>query len=275
MDNRAMSQQTHAQPNLTELLAGFLNRQAQAGAEGLASLGPGAEVTPYEAGPVQPIDAKLAWEEAVVAASYFLPGVDATSWAAPPHWVNIVSEQEPAVALAFCLGNFPQLVRDFQGIVHKVNPGTFQPSPGRPMHVPALVDWAREAAARKQLPRVLTSLGALRLARNFDKAEAYIEANTPVMPREWRDAWNNEKAALAWDQGHADAAMAIWNTMEPKLPVLFNRGMAELFRGDAAAGRAALSEAALKLPENSAWHHLARLYILLGTTPSTAHSAAE
>jgi hypothetical protein len=260
-----MSQQTATQPGLTDLLAGFLNRQAQAEAEGLANLGPGAEVTPYEAGPVQPVDAKLAWEEAVAAASYFLPGVDTTSWAAPPHWVSIVSEREPAVALAFCVGNFPQLVRDFQGITHKANLTSFQPSRGRPMQVPALVDWAREAAGKKQMPRMLIGLGAMRLARNFDKAEAYAKDNEAVITPEWRDAWNNERAALAWDQGRTDAASALWSTLEPKLPVLFNRGMADLFQGNAAAGRAALSAAALQLPEHSAWRHLARLYVLLGT----------
>ena len=54
-----MSHQAPAQPGLTDLLARFLNKQAQAHTDGLADLGPGAEVTPYEAGPVQPIDAKV------------------------------------------------------------------------------------------------------------------------------------------------------------------------------------------------------------------------
>jgi hypothetical protein len=52
--------------------------------------------------------------------------------------------------------------------------------------------------------------------------------------------------------------------MEPNVPGLFNRGMAALFLGDGAAGRAALNEVVSQLPEQSAWHHLARLYVLLG-----------
>jgi hypothetical protein len=45
--------------------------------------------------------------------------------------------------------------------------------------------------------------------------------------------------------------------------VLFNRGMAALFLGESADARAALSRAVALLPESSAWHHLARLYLTL------------
>ena len=50
---------TTVQPSLEVLMAGYVRRQAEAAALGLAAE-PGAEVTPYEAGPVQPIDPKLA-----------------------------------------------------------------------------------------------------------------------------------------------------------------------------------------------------------------------
>ena len=51
-----MSHQTPTQPKLTDLLANYLTHQAQAQVKGLADWGAGSEVTPYEAGPVQPID---------------------------------------------------------------------------------------------------------------------------------------------------------------------------------------------------------------------------
>ena len=82
----------------------------------------------------------------------------------------------------------------------------------------------------------------------------------PLIPAEWRAAWTNEKAALAWHQGQTESARALWSAMEPSVPVLFNRGMAALFLGETAQGRAALDEAIARLPESSAWHHLARLY---------------
>jgi hypothetical protein len=258
-----MSHETPTQPGVTELLARFLNKQAQAHASGLAEPGTSAEVTPYEAGPVPHIDATSAWQEAVAVAPFFQPEADTKKWPAPPHWSSLVSAHEPTVALAFCLGNFPQLVRDFHLILQKTSLTGFLPSAGRPVPVPALVDWAQQVAAARQYPHVLLALGALRLARNFKQAAAYAEANDALIPREWRAAWNNEKAALAWHQGQTDSARALWNTMEPNVPVLFNRGMAELFLGNTVGGRAALDQVIAALPESSAWHHLARLYVLL------------
>jgi hypothetical protein len=262
-----MSKETTAQPRLTELFARLLNKQAQAQVEGLADLGLGTEVTPYEAGPVQPVDARLAWEEAVAAAPYFQPGVDATKWPTPPHWASLVASHEPAIAVAFCLGNFPQLVRNFHLLAQKTKLADFQPTGGRPMRVPALLDWAQQVAVKKQMPHMLLALGSLRLANSFDQAEAFVKSNEPHIPREWRASWNNEKAALAWHQGRAEAARDLWSAMEPNVPVLFNRGMADLFLGNTAPGRAALSEVVAKLAEHSAWHHLARLYVLLGPSP--------
>ena len=135
---------------------------------------------------------------------------------------------------------------------------------GRPNSVPALSDWARQAASQKDSPRLLLALGTWRLAKNFDQAAAFAKANDGLIAPQWRAAWENEKAALAWHEGRAEAARALWNAMAPSAPVLFNRGMAELFLGNTATGSAILSEVITSIPETSAWHHLARLYILLG-----------
>ncbi|HWY86071.1 MAG TPA: hypothetical protein VNX28_05075 [Gemmataceae bacterium] len=258
-----MSHETPTQPGLTDLLARFLNKQARVHTSGLTDPGASAEVTPYEAGPVPHIDTTSAWQEAVAVAPYFQPGADIAKWPTPPHWASLVAAHEPTVALAFCLGNFPQLVRDFHLILQKTNLAGFMPSTGRPVQVPVLVDWARQVAAARQYPHVLLALGSLRLAKNFKQATAFVEANDALIPSEWRASWNNEKAALAWHQGQADSARALWNAMEPNVPVLFNRGMAELFLGNTVKGRAALDEVIATLPESSAWHHLARLYVLL------------
>ena len=50
------------------------------------------------------------------------------------------------------------------------------------MQVPALVDWARQVAAKKQYPQILLALGTLRLAKNFDQAQAFVEANDALDP---------------------------------------------------------------------------------------------
>jgi len=271
-----MSHETPVQPKLTDLLARFLNKQAQAQTDGLLDFDPKAEVTPFEAGSVQPIDAQLAWEQAVAVAGHFQPGIDTGTWSAPPHWVGLVAAHEPVVALAFCLGNFPQLVRNFHLILQKAKPADLQPSAGRQVPVPALVDWAQNAAAKKKFPEMLLALGALRLAKNFEQAAGYVKANDAVIPQEWRAAWTNEKAALAWHQGQTEPARALWNAMEPNVPVLFNRGMADLFLGNTSRARTNLNEVVAKLPETSPWHPLARLYPTLGKIrPGRARSAAE
>src|SRR3974390_1910729 len=102
-------QETSVQPNLSSLLARYLQRQAAACNDGLAATDVAGEVVPHEVGPVQPIDAKPAWEEAIAAAKFY--GVDLQTLQAPPQWPYLVASTEPATALPFCLGNFPQLVR--------------------------------------------------------------------------------------------------------------------------------------------------------------------
>jgi hypothetical protein len=250
------------QPNLTELLTRFLHKQPPD--KWLESVG--GDVTPYEVGPLQPIDAGQAWNEAVAVADYLVPGQTTSKWPIPPHWPALVSDQEPAIDLAFCFGNFPQLVRNFQLILHKRDKSGAKSGQGRALAVPALVEWASRVAAKKQVPHMLLALGGLRLSKNFDIAADYVRGQETHIPTEWRAAWDNEKAALAWCQGHARAAITLWESMEPSVPVLFNRGMAELFQDQPSRGRPFLNEAIAKLPETSAWHHLARLYVLLGST---------
>src|SRR5260370_33250371 len=62
--NNPRPQGTPVQPKLSSLLARYLDRQASAHNDGLAAAEIG-EVVPYEVGPVQPNDARPAWEESV------------------------------------------------------------------------------------------------------------------------------------------------------------------------------------------------------------------
>jgi len=224
--NDPRSQTSPAQPNLSSLLARYLQGQAEAHASGLAA-DPVADVVPYEVGPVQPIDAKPAWDEAMAVAKYY--GMETRSMQAPPQWPHLVTAHEPEVALPFCLGNFPQLVRNFQKLTQAKDPAELRPTAGRPVPAAALVDWARQASKAKQFPRVLVAMGALRLAKQFDVADEIVQANDTAVPAQYRDAWANEKAALAWQRGQFQEALESWQAMAPSIPVLFNRGMAALF----------------------------------------------
>jgi hypothetical protein len=262
-----MSQPLHpnlaSPPSPADLFVRYLRRQEEAHAAGLAGPARDGEVVPYEAGPVQPIDARTAWEEAVAVAKYLPAGREPQGWQAPPAWPTLVAGHESAAGLAFCLGNFPQLVRDLPMLLHASHLKELRPASDRPTAAPGLEKWAAQAAAHGQYPQVLLALGALRLARHFDAAAAIFQAHDAQVPAEWRPAWDNEKAALAWHRGQAEEAHALWLALPATVPVLFNRGMSALFLDRPEDARVALQEVVCQLPETSGWHHLAQLYLAL------------
>jgi tetratricopeptide (TPR) repeat protein len=245
-------------------MARYLRRRTEDQTEGLVSKDASGEVVPFEAAPVQTVDPRLAWDEALAGLKMF--GAVSASLKAPPDWPVLVASQEPAVALAFAVGNFPQLVRHVQPLLHaKVT--ELRPGAGRPIAVPELLKWAAQTAKKKQYPESLLAVGALRLARQFDKADELIAKQRNDVPAEWQAAFANEDAALAWHRGRADEALKLWRSQAESVPVLFNRGMAALFTGKAADARTALNAAIGKLPEEGAWHHLGRLYLALAEMP--------
>ena len=257
-----MSHASHAAgartpPPLAELFAEYLKGQTAAQAVGLGFAEPGGEVEPFESVPVQPVDPALAWSDALAAVGH-VPAAAKAEWTTPADWPALVAAQEPAVALAFSLGNYPQLVRNLHPLLAGGNPAALRAGPTRGAAAPALVEWARNCTA---YPQLLLAAGVLRLARQFDEADGLLKRNPP--PAEWQATHANEEAALAWHRGDAEAAAALWAKKPESTPVVFNRGMAALFLGDGAAARAALTKAAAALPETSAWHHLARLYLAM------------
>jgi hypothetical protein len=251
------------QPALAELMARYLKNQVSAHADGLAGVPAGGEVVPFEAAPVQPVDARLAWDDALAVLKFFRPAAATRPLQPPPHWAQLVSAHEPAVGLAFCFGNFPQLVRNFQPLLHSANLGKMRPQGGRAVAVPALFDQAAEVAAKKQYPQTLVALGALRLAKQFERAGELLRAPEAEVPAEWRPAWANEAAALAWHRGQGEEALAQWQAQARSVPVLFNQGMAALFLDKPAIAAACLKEVVGQIPEAGSWHHLGRLYLTL------------
>jgi hypothetical protein len=247
-------------PALADLLARYLQQQTTAHGEGLGLAETG-DVVPHEAAPVQPIEPRLAWDEALAALRCFQPQVEIRTATAPPDWPALVAAHEPATALAFCAGNFPQMVRHLHALLQADTRTAVRQPEGRPAAAPGLVEWARQTAARCSYPQMLLAIGALRLARHYDAADELL-TNYPA-PAEWQAAWANEQAALAWCQGRTDEAVARWQAQPESAPVLFNRGMAALFLGRPAEARVALARAVALLTESSAWHHLARLYLAL------------
>ncbi len=246
-------------PPLAELFTEYLKDQTAAQAVGLGFAESAGEVEPYEAAPVQPVDPALAWTDALAAAGHFQTAQ--TNWTTPPDWPALVAAQEPAVALTFSLGNFPQMVRNLHPLLAGGDLTALRAGPVRGAPAPALAEWARSEAG---YPQTLLAAGVLRLAGQFDEAADLLRCKPPA---EWKAAHANEEAALAWHRGRADEAAALWQKQSESAPVLFNRGMAALFLGDAVTAHEALTRAAAALPETSAWHHLARLYLALAAAP--------
>jgi hypothetical protein len=250
------------QPPLPDLLARYLARAASAHEEGLGLADLGAEVVPFDAVPVQPVEPRLAWSEAVaVLRTLGLPG-EAKPAPVPPDWPALVANHEPEVALPFCLGNFPQMVRHLPALLHNPNLGAPRVASARAVPVPGLEQWAGGAARAKDCRQVLLAAAVLRLARQFEAAGRLLGGLKDV-PEAWQGALANERAALTWHRGDFAKAAESWRGQAESVPVLFNRGMAALFLGESAAARTALAAAASALPEDGAWHHLARLYLAL------------
>ncbi len=240
---------------LAELMTRYLQRQADAQAQGLGFPEPSDEVTPYDAVPVQPVDPALAFRETLEVCRFF-PGIAPGRMSAPPDWPTLVTAHEPEISVPFCLGNFPQLVRN----LHPLLAGRLtavRVNVGRPLAVPALLEWAEKT---REPQAQLLAAGALRLARHFDQAGNLLAR---VTAPEWQVFRANEEAALAWHRGQAEAASKMLQAQEASIPVLFNRGMAALVLEQTAAAQEALQQAVARLPETSSWHHLARLYLTL------------
>ena len=251
--------------SVTDLFSRYLHRQMVAQAEGLGFADPDGQVVPYEAVPVQPADPRLAWEDALAVVHYSGTGFSPVRWEVPPDWPSLVAAQEPAIALAFCAGNFPQMVRNMHPLLAGGDLTLLRQPFGRPISVSStLLQWANKAHS---YPQLLLAAGVLRLARRFDEASRLLKSK-PNAPAAWQALRANEEAALAWHRGQAEEALALWQAQKPSVPVVFNRGMAALFLGRATEAQTVLGEAVAQLPDTSAWHHLGHLYLALATDRS-------
>lgn len=253
-----MASEFTPQPALAGLAARYLNEQMKAESLCLGHLETGSEVELFEAGPVQAIDPRPAWHEAKAVLACFARTAETV--AAPSFWGQLVALQEPAVALAFSAGNYPQLMRDWHVLLHHDRLADLCPAAGTPLPIP-LDGWIEPIMTAARFPDALLALGCLRLSRQFDAAMDLLKSLDGKTPRAWRAAWSNETAALAWHQGRHGDALDAWSKQDASVPVLFNRGMAALFLGKKKQAEDALLQANAKLPETSSWYHLGQLYL--------------
>src|SRR5439155_19225173 len=104
-----------AETPLAELFKQFLERQVSAHSAGLAPADDFGEVEPYDVSASQPVDPRLAWDEAMVALK--TATAPSAAFDPPPEWSTLVASHEPVVALPLCVGNFPQLLRNLHKLL--------------------------------------------------------------------------------------------------------------------------------------------------------------
>jgi tetratricopeptide (TPR) repeat protein len=254
------SRKPSSQPALSELMARFLERHGLVPASASQLSG---EVVPYEAVPAQPVEPRLAWNEAHAALRCFTPDMASDGRQFTADWSALVASYEPAMAIAFCAGNFPQLVRDVHTLLTAKDLSKLCPATGEPHCGEAVTSWAAQLAQTERGQDFLLAAGVCRLARHFDQAEEYLKQVGKQITAEWKPAWLNEQAGLAWHRGQTAVADELWQKQTPSAPVLFNRGMAALFLNRAKEARPLLNQAVEQLPEDDGWHHLGRLYLAL------------
>ena len=257
------SSEQPVQPSLSDLLAGYLRQQVARQAAGLANADNLGEVVPFEAVHQEPVEAGLAWREAVAVAKYFQPNSKTPELQVPPDWANLVASAEPVAALAFSFGNYPQMVRDLHALRHATNLAALLPTGASAASTAELREWAALSARQEKYPCPLLAAGILRFTRQFEAAEELLNRQLTDGPTDWKAGWANEEASLAWHRGQTQRAADLWKKQTASVPVLFNRGMSNLFLGKGAEARPLLTEAVAQLPEDDGWHHLARLYLTL------------
>lgn len=255
------------QPQLGQLFADFMRTRA-AGPEIEPFI---AEVLPYQASGVHPVDPRLALEEAVEAAAFLLPANDAepfklNNFKVPGCWGMLVRAHDGNLGVPLCLGNFPQMIRDIAPFLAGKDLAKAQAKPAQPLDLGdqgELEAWGVKMLAKDRPAEALFAVAALRMVRRFDESERLLQQvqlkGSPVPLLE------NERAALAWHRGQNEAAKKLWaaHPKQQSPAVLFNRGVAALFTDQPREAAHHLTQALAVLPDKSAWHHLGRLYLLV------------
>lgn len=260
-----MTQTFHpvAPPQLSELFVNFLNRSVDSEAldAEVAALG---EVEPHEVAVGFRAEPKMAWLEGMEVVQLTAPKSSVPT--APPEWAGMVVRHSSLPALPFAAGNYPQRVRDLSALLQSKDLNNLRPQGEVTTDRPAagsLRTWAAKQMQQGEIPARLAAIGILRSAQDYDLAAEYLQTLKKTARPEWQTAIGNEEAALLWQRGQTEAALALWNTLPETAVVLFNRGMAALFLNQTATAREALAKSVKALSEASAWHHLASLYLAL------------
>lgn len=255
-------------PQLPDLLMGYLQRpvDAESVAAGAAAMG---EVEPHEVAVGFRADPRLAWNEGVETLT--VCGVAVGAEVKPPaEWAAIVVRHSSMPAIPFAAGNYPQRVRELGSLIQAKDRTRLRPlgeaTKSQPVST-TVRDWTDKQLQQTDFARKILAIGLLRSAHDFSYASSVLEKVKASADESQRVILANEEAALLWHQGSTDSARKVWQSLAETPAVCFNRGMAALFHGDQNEAREFLGKAVNALPESSAWHHLANVYLSLVELP--------
>ncbi|MSR52014.1 MAG: hypothetical protein EXS09_01835 [Gemmataceae bacterium] len=254
-----MTQTPSIPPTIAELTAGFLRRTEDAETL-IAAADALGDVEPHEVSVGYRAEPRLAWQESLEVLAAF--GLKADPIPAPAEWGSLVARQEGLAALPFALANYPQRVRNLGTLIESGNLRDLLPKSATGAAVATgLLKWGTRHIQAGNLPHAIIAVANYRAAGDFERAnDAYKNLSVAT---EWQAVVANEEAALLWQQGKHEQAAEAWANLPESVPVLFNRGMSALFLGRFDEAKSALSAAVAGLSEESAWHHLASLYLTL------------
>ncbi len=236
-------QTTHSsvQPSLEDLTIRFLASRSDAAATAV-ELGEG-DVEPHEVATGFRVDPWAAWKDAT-------SQLTAATVPLPPDWVTLVNQPARVFSVPMAIGNFPQRIRDLHPLLKEFIPAELRPSSSQ-APLPGLLG-LRSWIAKNAATQPLLAAGLARLIGDFAIAESLLAQQDPLAV--------NERAALFWQKGRCEEALAVWSELADSPAVLFNRGMALLFLCRFAAAKNPLATASAALPETSGWKSLAMLY---------------
>jgi tetratricopeptide (TPR) repeat protein len=207
----------------------------------------------------------MAWQEGMEAITCLIPDVKAAI-ASPSEWAGMVVRHSSLPALPFAVANYPQRVRELSVLVQAKDWSKLRPNGEQTQKHTAsgsIRSWAAKQMQKGDIQSGLAAVGILRAVQDFDLASEYLQTLAKVAKPEWKAALANEEAAILWQRGKAEEALAIWNGLPESTVVVFNRGMAALFLGQLEVAQESLTKAVKGLAESSAWHHLASVYLAL------------
>lgn len=261
---RATTPDSFGPPSLQDLTIRFLASRSDAAFATAVESGAGSEVEPHEVAAGFRIDPRLAWVDAMAAIA---PRSDATTspGTVPADWAGLVGQPVAVLAQPFAIGHFPQRVRDLHPLLTGTKPSELRPKTAShpTTGLNGLRSHVAQLATKHQSETMLRAAGLARGMGDLQLSEELLTKAEPLCGSEFRPVWENERAALLWQQGKCEAALAAWEAMAETPQSLFNRGMALLFLGKAAEARPMLTQAAERISETSGWNALAHLYLAL------------